>query len=75
MSYIPQVNDYVQWTNGVEGWVYFEDDDYVTIEVATRSKECGGHPEHKKYHLLVLCYRNQWNELTYIRSRNSVYDF
>jgi len=22
----------------------------------------------------VLCYRNQWNELTYIKSRKSVYE-
>jgi hypothetical protein len=77
MSYIPQVNDYVQWTKGVEGWVYFKDKEYITIEQSVKPKDCENYQAcclHRNERLLVLCYNNQWNELTYIRSRTSVYE-
>lgn len=76
MTYEPQVNDYVIWQSdkGVEGWVYFKDSQYITIEVAVRDKGSEGHPEHKKYHLLVLCYRDAWNELKYVKTRQSVHE-
>ncbi len=35
MTYIPKINDYVKWNkNGIihEGWVYFVDSAYITIE-------------------------------------------
>jgi hypothetical protein len=32
MSYQPCVNDYVVWTRGIEGWVYFKHEEYITIE-------------------------------------------
>jgi hypothetical protein len=33
MTYIPNINDYVNWkTKKNEGWVYFKCDDYITIE-------------------------------------------
>ena len=41
MSYVPKVNDYVIWNrNGFthEGWVYFVDSAYITIETAVRPK-------------------------------------
>ena len=77
MSYIPQVNDYVTWTKGIEGWVYFKDKEYVTIEVNVRPKNTQNYHAcvlHRNERLLVLCYNNQWNELTYIRSRESVHE-
>ena len=77
MSYIPQVNDYVTWTKGIEGWVYFKDKEYVTIEVNVRPKNTQNYRAcvlHRNERLLVLCYNNQWNELTYIRSRESVHE-
>lgn len=74
MKYHPKVNDYVKWNDKVEGWVYFLGDEYITIEVATRPKQqATGCPNHKNYHLLVLCHRNRWNELEYITSRKSVH--
>jgi len=73
MSYKPQVNDYVKWTKGIEGWVYFKDENYITIEVSVRPK-AEGCPNHRNYHLLVLCYHSQWHELEYITSRESPYD-
>jgi len=72
MSYIPQVNDYVIWKNGIEGWVYFKAKQYVTIEILTRLKDPEDYAHssiHRNERLLILCYQNQWNELTYSHSR------
>lgn len=78
MSYTPKVNDYVIWNQGrVEGWIYFKDKQYITIEVSTRPKDDENYraaPIHAKEHLLVLCYASQWNELEYIKSRASIYE-
>jgi ribosomal protein L36 len=77
MTYEPQVNDYVVWSKGVEGWVYFKDREYITIEYVVRPKdevnlECC--PIHRNERLLVICYNNQWKELQYIKSRQSIYE-
>ena len=77
MSYEPQVNDYVVWSKGVEGWVYFKDKEYSTIEYIVRPKdevnlECC--PIHRNERLLVICYHSQWKELQYIKSRQSIYE-
>ena len=37
--YEPQINDYVTWSKGIEGWIYFKDKEYVTIEVSVRPKD------------------------------------
>tara|TARA_R110000868_G_scaffold8124_2_gene41920 strand:- start:7223 stop:7459 length:237 start_codon:yes stop_codon:yes gene_type:complete len=77
MNFEPKVNDYVVWTKGVEGWVYFVDNEYITIEtnVWEKSKESYEHsPIHRNDRVLVLCYSHQWNELTYVKSRKSVYE-
>lgn len=77
MSYEPQVNHYVKWTKGVEGWIYFKCEEYVTIEYNVRPKDevnldcC---PIHKNDRLLVICYKEQWYQLEYIKSRESVYE-
>lgn len=77
-TYTPKVNDYVVWQKNphpVEGWVYFFDKEYITIEVGVKCKDeenilfC---PIHKKTHCLVLCYPEYWHELKYIKSRKSV---
>lgn len=76
MSYKPQVNDYVTWTKGVEGWVYFRDDEYVTIEVCVRPKDCVNYQAcslHRNERLLVLCYHSQWNELECLGYRENKY--
>jgi len=73
MSYIPEVNDYVKWTDSlnkvIEGWVYFRCEDYITIEVSVKPKSDDIMPRHKMCHCLVLCYNHNWNELEYIKSR------
>lgn len=77
MTYSPNVNDYVKWTKGVEGWVYFKDKEYITIEYIVRPKdevnyECC--PIHSNERLLVVCYKEDWKQLEYVKSRKSVYE-
>lgn len=77
MKYVPEVNDYIIWKNSVEGWVYFKGEDYITIEVNVRPKTYENYTAcdlHRNDRLLVLCYKNQWKELTYIKSRESIYE-
>jgi hypothetical protein len=77
MSYEPNVNDYVKWTKGVEGWVYFICKEYITIEHSVRPKDevnyecCSIHANER---LLVLCYKEDWNKLEYVKSRQSIYE-
>lgn len=75
--YEPKVNDYVEWAKGVNGWVYFKDRSYITIEVSVRPKDCINYQAcsiHRNERLLVLCYKDQWKELKYITSRESIYE-
>jgi hypothetical protein len=77
MSYVPKVNDYVRWKNNIEGWVYFKDTYYITIEIGVRPKSIKDYQNssiHRNDRVLVLCYQEQWEELTYIKSRKSVND-
>ena len=77
MSYEPKVNDYVKWKKNVEGWVYFKDKQYITIEMSVTPRhydDVGHTPFHSNDRLLVLCYTEQWNELKYVRSRKSRHD-
>lgn len=74
--YKPKVNDYVKWVKGVEGWVYFFDQEYITIETQVIPKNPINIQHchlHKNTHLLVLCYREQWKELDYIGYRTDKY--
>ena len=76
MSYIPKVNDYVQWKSN-EGWVYFVDEAYITIEIGTKHKgydQLINGTRHQKDHILLVCPNYQWKELKYIKRRESVYD-
>ena len=78
MSYSPKVNDYVVWNNGkgVEGWIYFADSEYITIEELVRPKDRTNYQAcsiHRNDRLLVVCYKEQWCELKYVKTRESVY--
>jgi hypothetical protein len=62
---------------GQEGWVYFKHEEYITIETDVWEKNKENYevvPIHRNDRVLVLCYNYQWNELTYIKSRKSVYE-
>ena len=77
MTYEPEVNDYVKWNKNIEGWVYFKDVQYITIEASVRPKDDVNYeaaPFHANNRLLVICFKDQWKELTYIRSRESVHE-
>ena len=69
-----------------EGWVYFKGDPvehkkgfnsqsrYITIETGVRDKhteQLDGCSLHKKVHTLLLCYEHQWNELKFVKRRES----
>jgi hypothetical protein len=77
MSYVPKVNDYVKWSKGVEGWVYFKSKEYITIEYSVQPKDevnyecCSIHANER---LLVLCYKEDWDQLEYVRTRQSIYE-
>jgi hypothetical protein len=77
MSYEPQINDFVEWKKNVNGWVYFKCKEYITIEVVVRPKDHINYQHcslHRNERLLVICYQEQWKELTYIKSRTCVYE-
>lgn len=68
MTYNPQVDDYVIWKD-LKGWVYFKCDDYITIEIAVKDKPDDLVEFHKKVHCCVLCFKHDWDELHYVKSR------
>ena len=74
MSYVPKLNDYVVWNKptgaNVDGWVYFVDNEYCTIEIGVKDKPDDLVHFHKKTHCCVVCYPQYWHQLEFIRSRN-----
>jgi hypothetical protein len=77
MNYIPQVHDYVIWKPHIRGWIYYKGSEYLTIETKVRPKDIVNildAPFHANNRLLVICYENQWKELSYVKSRNSYYE-
>ena len=81
MPYTPKLDDYVKWTDSlgkvVEGWVYFVDLEYITIEIGVKCKDeenIADCPIHKKTHCLVLCFPQYWHELEYIKNRRGEED-
>ena len=68
MPYEPKLNDYVKWNkekHSVEGWVYYKDQEYITIEIGVKCKNeenvvaC---PIHHKTHTLVLCFPEYYHQ-------------
>lgn len=52
--------------------MYFKCDKYVTIEMMVRPKSNENYIDsniHRNDRLLVICYRNDWKELKYVKSR------
>lgn len=83
MSYDPQVNDYVIWDGEYhkeEGWIYWKDEvdeTYLTIEIGVKPKPyCNvvRNMLHCNDHILVVCYKENWCDLKYVKSRKSVHD-
>ena len=80
MPYTPEVDDYVCWhkeKHSVEGWVYFKDQEYITIEIGVKCKDTEdivNCPIHQKTHTLVLCFPEYYHQLEYIKTRANKYD-
>lgn len=77
MSYSPEVNDYVIWKDHIQGWVYFKDKEYITIEVLVRPKDSINYKHcnlHRNDRLLVICFRHNWKELEYVKKRKSIHE-
>jgi len=70
--YHPKVNDRIRYQEH-EGWVYFISDDYLTLEIATKPKEDDLVSMHKKHHVLLLVYKDRYNEVEYLGYRESIY--
>ena len=80
-EYEPQVNDYVIWDKHEygkdEGWVYFKSEEYITIETGIKPKphdEYTKHDKHNYIHTLLVCSKQFWGQLKYLRSRKPVRD-
>jgi len=78
MSYAPKVDDYVKWTttlgNVHEGWIYFVDREYITIELSVKDKSEESYkdsPLHRKIHSLLVCQHYYWDQLEYIKNRRN----
>ena len=71
--YQPTVNDRVRWREH-EGWVYTITEEYFTLEVATKLKEDNLLPIHKKHHVLILVFNNEYDNVVYLGHRQSQYD-
>jgi len=81
MMYSPQVDDYVRWTtildNVHEGWVYFVDREYITIELSVKDKSEESYkdsPLHRKIHSLLVCQHYYWDQLEYVKHRRKEND-
>ena len=72
-SYKPKLNDYVKWKH-LEGWIYFVDKEYITIEIMVREKSEQSYKDcnlHRNERCLVLCFPEQYDELEYVKNRRS----
>ena len=78
-TFEPLVNDYVKWPrigHVVEGWVYYRDqeDEYITIETGVKPKKTCNYVKnvlHCKDHVLVVCHAHLWEQLQYVKSRET----
>ena len=77
--YKPRLNDYVKWNKGnhsIEGWVYYVDQQYITIETKVIPKPEEDIPNgttHKNNRCLVLCHPEYYHQLEYVTHREHVH--
>ena len=70
-TYIPQVDHYVRHKH-LEGWIYFIDKEYLTLEIMVRKKSEESYNDatfHKNERCLVLVYTEDWKDLKYVKKR------
>ena len=70
-SYVPQVDHYVRHKH-IEGWIYFVDKEYLTLEILVRKKSEESFNDamfHRNERCLVLVYTEDWKDLEYVKKR------
>ena len=75
MTYKPRLNDYVKWKD-LEGWVYYVDREYITIEISVTPKpeeDLEHGTPHRNNRCLVVCYPQYYHELEYVTHREHVH--
>jgi len=56
----------------MEGWIYFIDKEYLTLEILVRKKSEESYNDamfHRNHRCLVLVFREDWKDLEYIKKR------
>ena len=69
--YIPEVDHYVRHKH-LEGWIYFIDKEYLTLEILVRKKSEESYNDatfHRNERCLVLVYPEDWKDLKYVKKR------
>ena len=69
--YTPQVDHYVRHKD-MEGWIYFIDKEYLTLEILVRKKSeesYNGAMFHRNERCLVVVYPEDWKDLEYVKKR------
>lgn len=78
-QYKPRLNDYVKWhkdKHSIEGWVYYVDREYITIEISVTPKPEEDIPNgtpHRNNRCLVLCFPQFYHQLEYVTHRETIY--
>ena len=70
-TYVPQVDHYVRHKH-LEGWIYFIDKEYLTLEILVRKKSEESYNDamfHRNERCLVLVYPEDWKDLKYVKKR------
>ena len=69
--YVPEVDHYVRH-KGMEGWIYFVDKEYLTLEILVRKKSEESYNDamfHRNERCLVVVYPEDWKDLKYVKRR------
>ena len=69
--YVPEVDHYVRHGD-MEGWIYFVDKEYLTLEIMVREKSEESYNDarfHRNERCLVLVYPEDWKNLIFVKKR------
>ena len=75
ITYVPQVDHYVKHKH-MEGWIYFVDKQYLTLEIMVREKSEESFNDatfHRNERCLVLVYPEDWKHLEYVKKRQRLF--
>ena len=69
--YVPEVDHYVRHGD-MEGWIYFIDKEYLTLEIMVRKKSEESYNDatfHRNERCLVVVYPEDWKDLIFVKKR------